>query len=94
MFAGFFFMIFLILLFIIIIGGTIIRGILGLLFGRNPFRQTYGSPHGQYRRTEQSQQQTSQSQSKSQQTTATDSKKREKIFDKPDGEYVDFEEIK
>ena len=85
-------MIFLIFLFIIIIGGSIIRGILGLLFGRNPFRQTYGSPHGQYRRTEQSQQQTRQSQQ--QQTTATDGKKREKIFDKTDGEYVDFEEIK
>ena len=85
-------MIFLIFLCIIIIGGSIIRGILGLLFGRNPFRQTYGSPHGQYHRTEQSQQQTRQSQS--QQTTATDGKKREKIFDKTDGEYVDFEEIK
>lgn len=85
-------MIFLIFLFIIIIGGSIIRGILGLLFGRNPFRHTYGAPHGQYQRTGQSQQQTRQSQQ--QQTTATDGKKREKIFDKSDGEYVDFEEIK
>ena len=87
-------MIFLIFLFIIIIGGSILRGILGLLFGRNPFRQPYGTTHGGYRRTDGTQQQTRQSQSQQQQTTATDSKKREKIFDKSDGEYVDFEEIK
>lgn len=86
-------MIFLSFLFIIIIGGSIIRGILGLLFGRKPFRHTYGPTHGGNYRTDGTQQQQTR-QSQSQQTTATDGKKREKIFDKSDGEYVDFEEIK
>ena len=96
MFAGFFFMLFLVLLFIIAIGGSIIRGILNLLFGRT-VRHSYGTAHGNYGHTEQRHQSTANSQqsaSNARQSKPTESKKREKIFDKTDGEYVDFEEIK
>lgn len=88
MFAEFFFMIFLTFLFIFIIGGSIIRGILGLLFGRRRFSQ----PYGQAGQAQQSTQQSQQTQSR--QSAPSGSKSREKIFDKSDGEYVDFEEIK
>lgn len=84
-------MIFLIFLFIIIIGSSIIRGILGLIFGRRSSRQ----PYGQYDQAGQSQQSTRQGQqSQSKQSAPSGGKSREKIFDKSDGEYVDFEEIK
>ena len=90
-------MLFLVLLFIIAIGGSIIRGILNLLFGRT-FRQSYGTPRGGGSRThaDQSRQSDHHSsrQSQSQQSAPSDGKRREKIFDKTDGEYVDFEEIK
>ena len=96
MFAGFLFMLFLVLLFIIAIGGSIIRGILNLLFGRT-FRQSYGTTHGGSRtHADQSRQADHRSsrQSQSQHSAPSNGKKREKIFDKTDGEYVDFEEIK
>lgn len=83
-------MIFLIFLFIIIIGSSIIRGILGLLFGRRSSRQ----PYGQYGQAGQTQQSTQQSQhTQSRQSAPSGGKKREKLFDKSDGEYVDFEEL-
>lgn len=83
-------MIFLIFLFIIIIGSSIIRGILGLLFGRRSSRQ----PYGQYGQAGQGQQSTQQSQhTQSRQSVPSGGKKREKLFDKSDGEYVDFEEL-
>ena len=85
MFSGFFFMIFLIFLFIFIIGSSIIRSILGLLFGHRP-------PHQRHAHTEQSHQTHSQSQAR--QSASTTGKRREKIFDKSEGEYVDFEEVK
>lgn len=83
-------MIFLIFLFIIIIGSSIIRGILGLLFGRRSPRQ----PYGQYGQAGQGQQSAQQSQhTQSRQSAPSGGKKREKLFDKSDGEYVDFEEL-
>ena len=96
MFLGFFFTLFLILLFIVAIGGSIIRGIFNLLFGRT-FRHSYGTAQGGYGQTEQRHQSasnTQQSTSNAQQSASSGGKKREKIFDKTDGEYVDFEEIK
>ena len=83
-------MLFLIFLFIFIIGSTIIRGILGLLFGRRSSRQ----PYGQYGQAGQAQQSAQQSQhTQSRQSAPSGGKKREKLFDKSDGEYVDFEEL-
>ena len=83
-------MIFLIFLFIIIIGSSIIRGILSLLFGRRSSRQ----PYGQYGQAGQAQQSAQQSQhTQSRQSAPSGGKKREKLFDKSDGEYVDFEEL-
>lgn len=89
MFTGFFFTIFLFFLFIIVIGGSIIRGILSLLFGRNYSRQPFGH-------TEQTRHTSNQASSnyQTQQTRSSNDKKRKKMFDKSDGEYVDFEEIK
>ena len=89
MFSFIFFILFLAVLFIFIIGGSIIRGILNLLFGR---RSLFGQdsaqrPHSQ----SQTHQQQSNTTNKTQQTS---SKKRNKIFDASDGEYVDFEEIR
>ncbi len=95
MFAGFFFMIFLTFLFIIIIGGSIIRGIFNLLFGRRGTQRAtdYGQRSTDNRQwTTGNRQQTTDN--GRQTTTATRGKQREKIFDKSDGEYVDFEEIK
>ena len=83
-------MIFLIFLFIIIIGSSIIRGILGLLFGRRSSRQPYGQD-GQAGQAQQSAQQSQHTQSR--QSAPSGGKKREKLFDKSDGEYVDFEEL-
>ena len=82
-------MLFLIFLFIIMIGSSIIRSIFSLLLGRPFFRHPFGH-------AEQGQRTTSQSahQSQSKQSSTSDNKKREKIFDKTEGEYVDFEEIK
>ena len=83
-------MLFLIFLFIFIIGSSIIRGILGLLFGRRSSRQ----PYGQYGHAGQAQQSAQQSQhTQSRQSAPSGGKKREKLFDKSDGEYVDFEEL-
>lgn len=83
-------MLFLIFLFIFIIGSSIIRGILGLLFGRRSSRQ----PYGQYGQAGQAQQSAQQSQhTQSRQSAPSGGKKREKLFDKSDGEYVDFEEL-
>lgn len=84
MFASIFFFIFLFFLFLIIIGGSLLRGILNLLFGRRTTRQhSYG--HGAH--------QQSGSQSARSEQSASNPKKREKIFDASEGEYVDFEEI-
>lgn len=89
MFASIFFFIFLFFLFLIIIGGSLLRGILNLLFGRRTPRHTYTSQGGY----SQTQSQTHQS-TQSQQASTSTGKKRDKIFDDSEGEYVDFEEIK
>jgi hypothetical protein len=88
MFGFIFFFLFLIVFLIIAIGGTIIRGIFNLLFGRRmPFgHQTTQGPHG----PSQTHSHRSNTNSKSQ---SASSKKREKIFDDSEGEYVDFEEL-
>ena len=89
MFSFIFFILFLAVLFIFIIGGSIIRGILNLLFGRRSLFGQYSAqrPHSQ----SQTHQQQSNTTNKTQQTS---SKKRNKVFDASDGEYVDFEEIR
>ncbi|MBR5842813.1 MAG: DUF4834 family protein [Bacteroidaceae bacterium] len=88
MFSFIFLILFLAVLFIFIIGGSIIRGILNLLFGRRTLFGQYSTqrPHSQ----SQAHQQQSNTTNKTQQTS---SKKRNKIFDASEGEYVDFEEI-
>lgn len=88
MILGFFFMLFLVLLFIFAIGSSIIRGLLSLLFGRT-FRRHYET-----NRSDNHAEQPRQSARQSQHATPSGGKKREKIFDKNDGEYVDFDEIK
>ena len=86
MFLGLFFMACFVAVAIIAIGTSIIRGILNFILG------LFGIHRQTYNQANQSRQ--SQAQSQSQQSTTSNSKKREKIFDKSDGEYVDFEEIK
>ena len=72
---------------VIAIGTSIIRGFFNLFFG------LFGRPKHTYG-TGQSPRSGQQGQSQSQQTTSSGGRKRDKIFDKSDGEYVDFEEIK
>lgn len=74
--------IFFIILFVLILGVTIITTIIRALFRRNKNSYYNGNPYNQ------------------QQTTHTDSEnhidgkpKRKKVFDKEEGEYVDFEEV-
>ncbi len=78
------FLAFMILMVVIAIGTSLIQGLFDLLFGR--FTPTQFQGH-----TKQSRQ--SKRQSQSQQPTSPENKKRDKIFDKSEGEYVDFEEI-
>lgn len=86
MFASVFFVIFLFFLFLIIIGGSILRGILNLLLGRRTTRRR--------RYTQQTEQTEQYEQSdRMQRDSSSGPKKREKIFDSSDGEYVDFEEL-
>ena len=88
MLLGLFFMLCFVAVVVIAIGTSIIRGFLNLFFG------LFGRPKQPYGTTGQSQRSGQQGQSQSQQTTSSGGKKRDKIFDKSDGEYVDFEEIK
>lgn len=88
MFSFIFLFLFLAILFVFIIGSSIIRGILNLLFGRrSPYSQH--TTHGTYTQS-QGQQRTNTTEN----VRGDNSKKREKIFDASEGEYVDFEEIK
>ena len=82
-------------LFIFAIGSSIINGVLNLIFGF--FHRVFGRG-GQSHQSHQShgsnQSHGSGRQSQARQSTTTaGSKRREKIFDKNEGEYVDFEEI-
>ena len=86
MLLGLFFMMTFVAIIVISIGTSIIRGILNLIFGffsRPKQSSTHTDRSGQW----------SNNQSQSQQRSSTN-KKRDKIFDKSEGEYVDFEEIK
>lgn len=86
MFLGLFFMIFIAFLFVFAIGSSILRGIFGLIFA---------FVHRIFGTKEQSSQYTQQQTHQSRQNTAKENgEKGGKIFDKSDGEYVDFEEIK
>lgn len=89
MFSFIFLILFLSVLFIFIIGSSIIRGILNLLFGRRTLfgQHTTQGPHTQ----SQTHQQRNSTTGKTQQAST---KKRNKIFDDSEGEYVDFEEIR
>ena len=89
MFASIFFFIFLFFLLLIIIGASLLRGILNLLFGRRTPRHTYTTQEAYGQAQGQAHQST-----QSQQTSTSTGKKRDKIFDDSEGEYVDFEEIK
>lgn len=95
MILGFFFLMTIVFLFIFAIGSSIINGVLNLIFGF--FHRVFGRG-GQSHQSHQShgsnQSHGSGRQSQARQSTTTaDSKRREKIFDKNEGEYVDFEEI-
>lgn len=80
-------------LFIVAIGSSIINSVLNLIFGF--FHRIFGrngqSAHHAHQSSHHSRQ--SASESHARQSKAADGKRREKIFDKSDGEYVDFEEI-
>lgn len=95
MILGFFFLMTIVFLFIFAIGSSIINGVLNLIFGF--FHRVFGRG-GQSQQSRQSHQSHQshgagrESQARQSSTTA-DSRRREKIFDKSDGEYVDFEEI-
>ena len=86
MILGMFLMMCFIAVVIISIGTSIIRAILHSLLGLFGCTRR---PHGQNRQANHSNRQ-----SQSQQSPPSGGKKRDKIFDKTDGEYVDFEEIK
>ena len=90
MLFGLFFMAIIVFLFVFAIGSTIIRGIFGLVFGI--LHRLFGYKE---QPSQQGQQQAKQQTRQSQQSTTTNKGQRNgKIFDKSDGEYVDFEEIK
>ena len=95
MILGFFFLMTIVFLFVFAIGSSIINGVLNLIFGF--FHRVFGRG-GQSQQSRQSHQSHQshgagrESQARQSSTTA-DSRRREKIFDKSDGEYVDFEEI-
>ena len=83
MILGLFLMICFVAVVIISIGTSIIRGVLYFILGLFGFpkrtQQTYQSGHQTHAQS---------------QSAPPGGKKREKVFDKTDGEYVDFEEIK
>ena len=88
MLLGLFFMVCFVAVVIIAIGTSIIRGILNFIFG------LFGHSGQSYGQNKQPHHSSHQSQTQSRQSTDSGEKKRDKIFDKSDGEYVDFEEIK
>ena len=68
---------------IVSIGATLLRGIVRMFFGqRGTQQQSNGHSNASQQRSRQSQQNNHKSRNK-----------RDKIFDKTDGEYVDFEEL-
>ena len=85
MLISIFFIAFMLIMAVIAIGSSLINGIINLLFGRQ-------APHRSHSSTGKAS--SSSTHSQSQQATSSGGKRREKIFDKTEGEYVDFEEIK
>ena len=85
MLISIFFIAFMLIMAVIAIGSSLINGIINLLFGRQAPHRSHSSA---------GQASSSSTHSQSQQATSSGGKRREKIFDKTEGEYVDFEEIK
>ena len=88
MLISIFFIALMLIMAVVAIGMSLLRGIISLLFGSRTTQQPHS--HGQSHHA----QSHSQSRTQSQQTTTSGGRKRDKIFDKTEGEYVDFEEIK
>ena len=88
MILGLFFMVCFVAVVIISIGTSIIRGILHFILGLFGYSGYTNNHTGQSTSSRQSAQQ-----SQTHQTPPSGGKKREKVFDKTDGEYVDFEEL-
>ena len=88
MLLGLFFMLCFVAVVVIAIGTSIIRSIILFILG------IFGHPRYTNNHTRQSgSSQRSAQQSQPHQTSPSGGKKREKVFDKSDGEYVDFEEL-
>lgn len=88
MLISIFFFLFLLFLAVIAIGGSLLRGVLNILFGNRTSRRQYTAQGGHSKADEHRRY------SGANNTThSSASKKREKIFDASDGEYVDYEEI-
>ncbi len=88
MILGLFLMVCFVAVVIISIGTSIIRGILHFILGLFGFSRYTNNTTGRSGSSRQSTQQ-----SRPHQTPPSGGKKREKVFDKTDGEYVDFEEL-
>ena len=88
MILGLFLMVCFVAVVIISIGTSIIRGILHFILGLFGYSGYTNNHTGQSASSRQSAQQ-----SQTHQTPPSEGKKREKVFDKTDGEYVDFEEL-
>ena len=73
---------------VIAIGTSLLRGIINLFF--NGFQSRHHRTRGDYGQSQTIHNKTEQAHQSSQ----ASNKKREKIFDDTEGEYVDFEEIK
>ena len=89
MFLSIFLFMFLFFLAIIAIGGSLLRGVLNLLFGHRASRRPY-TAQGEHSQTDERRRHSNSNNT----THSSASKKREKIFDASEGEYVDYEEIK
>lgn len=85
MFASIFSLIFFFFVIVFVIGLSLLRSVLNLFLGKRPSRRPDSTreKQGRYSAT-----------SDSYRTTDSQTRRREKIFDDSDGEYVDFEEIK
>lgn len=82
MLISIFFILIMFVVVIVSIGATLLRGIVRMFFGQRGTQQSNGHSNASQQRSRQSQQNNHKSRNK-----------RDKIFDKTDGEYVDFEEL-
>lgn len=82
-------LLFFIIIFILIIGVSVVVSVLRAIFGLGKRRGTsYQRPNAN------SSQSSSQRQQQSKQTVNDPQKEHKKVFDKNEGEYVEFEEVK